>query len=165
MIKIKFNFADKFFLFSVILYGIIYLFNPKVIIQGINDTVSTSINILPILIFVFLFMFLINLFLKDEMIKKYLGEKSGLKGWVYVIFSGVIIPSPPYIVIPLLGDLKKKGMRTALIVTFLYSRNLQIAFLPVMAYYFGILYTIINAFYVFIFAILSGIIIEKLVQD
>ncbi|MFW6283484.1 MAG: hypothetical protein ACOC1P_05535 [Minisyncoccales bacterium] len=68
---------------------------------------------------------------------------------------------PPYVVLPLLGELKKQGMREALIISFLYIRNLQVIFLFVMAYYFGILFTLIVSFYVFIFAILSGIFIEN----
>jgi uncharacterized membrane protein YraQ (UPF0718 family) len=160
--KVKLKGVDKFMIAMLLIYFIAYFINSDYIKNAFSDFLSTFVNILPILLFVFIFMFLINYFLKDSTIKKHLGKESGLKGWFYVVLSGFIIPSPPYIVIPLLSDLEEKGMRKALIVTFLYARNLQIAFLPVLAYYFGVLFVAIYIFYVFIFAILSGILLEKI---
>ena len=161
--KIKLNDGDKFFIIILLIYLVSFLINPEFTKTAFKDFLNILIKITPILLFIFIFMFILNYFLKDDMIKKHLGNNSGIKGWAYIIFSGIIIPSPPYIIIPLLGELKKKGMRKALIVSFLYARNLQITFLPVMAYYFGILFTIINVTYVFIFTILSGLFIEKII--
>lgn len=156
--------VDKFMISVVLVYIIVYFVDSNYVKSAFFDFLGTFVNVLPILLFVFVFMFLINYFLKDSTIKKHLGRESGFKGWVYMILSGLIIPSPPYIVIPLLSDLKEKGMRKALIVTFLYARNLQIVFLPVLAYYFGVLFTAIYMFYVFIFAILSGVFLEKVLD-
>ena len=162
--KFKLRGVDKFLIVVLGLYIVVYFFDSEYIKVAFYDFLKTFFNVLPILFFVFVFMFLINYFLKDSTIRKHLGKESGLKGWVYMILSGFIIPSPPYIIIPLLGDMEKRGMRRALIVTFLYARNLQVVFLPVLAYYFGVLFTAIYVFYIFIFAILSGIFLEKLLS-
>lgn len=45
-----------------------------------------------------------------------------------------------YIWFPFLKDLRSQGMTGALTAVFLYSRAVKIPLLPVMAYYFGILY-------------------------
>ncbi|MCF7910280.1 permease, partial [Candidatus Pacearchaeota archaeon] len=112
---------------------------------------------------VFGIMFFVNLFLKPEKIKKHLGHESGIKGWVYTLFVGSFVPmGPPYVVFPLLGDLKKSGMRNSLIVAFLNIRNLQLIFLIVLISYFGLLFTLVLGIYVFIFAILNGVLIEKI---
>lgn len=146
----------------ILIYIIVFLINSDFTKSVFNNFISSLIKIFPIILGVYVFLFLINLFIKPEKINKHLGKDSGLKGWIYSIIAGIIIPAPPYIIFPLLGDLKKQGMKDSLIVSFLYNRNLQVTFLPVMAYYFGIPFTIIVSLYVFIFAIISGIIVERL---
>lgn len=159
--KKKINGGTTFFLIVVMLYLIAFLIEKDYTSSAFMGFLNTMKGILPLIIGVFFVMFLVNIFLDPKKINKHLGHDSGIKGWIYTIIAGVLIPAPPYVVFPLLGDLKKKGMKDALIVSFLYNRNLQITFLPVMAYYFGIPFTIIICAHIFIFAIISGLIIEK----
>ena len=161
----KNNKVLKFLAIVVMIYLVVFLINSNYAILAFQNFLKTFSKIIPIILFVYLFTFLANAFLEQKKINKYLGKDSGIKGWVYVTLSGILIPSPPYVVFPLLADLRKKGMKNSLIIAFLYNRNLQIAFLPVMAYYFGILFTIIVSTYIFIFAILSGIFIEKMLVN
>lgn len=161
---VKMPLRVKFLFFMILLFAMAFFVNRDYAIVAMDGFLSLLARVLPIMLVVFFIMFLSNLFLNDKIIRKHLGSESGFMGWVWCLFTGVLVPSPPYIVFPLLGDLRKKGMRDALIVCFLYARNLQIAFLPVMAFYFGIEFTIIVSVFVFIFAILSGIVIEKFVN-
>lgn len=162
--KYKPNNAVIFLLIVIIIYLIVFLINPSYTKSSFSNFLEAMLNILPIVGFVFIILFIVNYFLKPEKVKKHLGHESGLKGWFYIFFTGGFIPmGPPYVVLPLLGELKKQGMREALIISFLYVRNLQLIFLIVMAYYFGIIFTLVVSFYVFIFAILSGVLVEKIV--
>jgi len=120
---------------------------------------------LPILGIVFVVMVGINLYFTQSRAKKYLGEKSGIKGWIYAIIFGILISGPPYVLYPLLGDLKKQGMKNSLIAVLLYNRNVKIPFLPALIYYFGLPFTIILSIYILIFSILNGKLIELLVDD
>jgi len=152
-----------FLLAVFVLYLVVYFIDREYTKTAFSGFIRAFLNIIPILVIVFFIMFFVNYFLRPEKVKKHLGHESGLKGWIYTLFIGSFIPmGPPYVVLPLLGDLKKQGMRESLIVAFLYIRNLQIIFLIVMAYYFGILFTGVVAFYVFLFSILSGVLVERL---
>ena len=51
-------------------------------------------------------------------------------------------------------------MRRALIATFLYSRSVKIAMLPLMILYFGLGYTVILCSYLIIFSVLNGALTE-----
>lgn len=163
--KNKTNNGTKFFLIMLLVYIILGVYNKYLIIEATVKTINIFVKIIPILASVFLFVFLSNLFLTKDRISKHLGKESGLKGWIYSIIAGITVPAPPYIIFPLLGDLKKNGMKHSLIVSFLYNRNLQITFLPVAVFYFGFPYTAVMAFYIFVFSILSGLLVEKIVKS
>lgn len=155
----------KFLIVVTLLYLISYLVSSSYVKESFQNFIILLTNVAPMITIVFVIMFIMNIFLKPEKINKHLGHDSGIKGWIYSIIAGILIPSPPYVVYPLLGDLKKSGMKTSLIVSFLYNRNLQVTFLPVMAFYFGIPFTIVVSIYVFIFAIISGLILEKVINN
>jgi hypothetical protein len=54
-------------------------------------------------------------------------------------------------------------MRTALTAVFLYSRAIKLPLLPLMIYYFGLPYTLILCLYLVAFAVINGILVERLV--
>lgn len=160
----KLNGAMKFFLIVLVIYLVVLLIDYQYVVTAFSDFLDTLLKVIPLIVGVYVVMFIVNVFLNPEKINKHLGHDSGIKGWFYSVIAGVLIPAPPYVVFPLLGDLREQGMRNALIVSFLYNRNLQVAFLPVIAYYFGVLLTIVISFYIFVFGILSGVVIERLLR-
>jgi uncharacterized membrane protein YraQ (UPF0718 family) len=149
----------------IILYFILSLFNYSIVFSALSSFLNALQSILPFFVLVFFIIFFINLFLKPETIKSYLGKGAGLKGWIYTILGSILISSPPYVIFPLLGELKKHGMRNRFIAVFLNTRNVQIAFLPVMAHYFGWLFVAVITIYVLIYSILSGLILERMLID
>lgn len=157
--KMKISKGWKFFLAMCWVYLIVWLFSKYYVIQAISDTLGMLGKIIPVFVLVFIFMFFTNLFLKAEQIRKHIGEGSGKKGWVYAMISGILVAGPPYVLFPMLGDLKKKGMKDSLIAVFLYNRNVKIPFIPIMIFYFGAAYTIILSVYIVLFSVLNGIII------
>jgi len=154
----------KFFLIALIVYGISFLFNAEITKTAFANFLQMIWKIIPILMVVFFFMVLINLYFTEERIKKYFGRQSGVKSWIYAIISGILISGPPYILYPLLGELKKHGMKNSLLAVFLYNRNVKIPFIPVMIYYFGLGFTVIMSFYIIAFSILNGVLVEKIAK-
>jgi uncharacterized membrane protein YraQ (UPF0718 family) len=63
---------------------------------------------------------------------------------------------------PLLQELKEKGMRDALIATFLYSRAVKIPLLPVMVLYFGVKLVVVLTILMVLFSIIDVILVEKI---
>ena len=150
---------------TIIVYLVIYYFNHEVALTAFDNFGTMIFKVAPTIFLVFVFMFFVNLFITPKIIKKYLGQSSGIKGILYSLLASSFITGPPYILFPLLKDLKRSGMKKSLIAVFLYNRNVQISFIPIMIYYFGFKYTLVISFYIVIFAVLNGFLIDKLVKQ
>ena len=161
----KISFPFIFLLLICILYFILSFFNTNFVVNALINTGKMTLKIIPILIFVFIFSIFINLYLKNDTIKKHLGEGSGIKGWLYAIIGGILISGPPYILYPMLNKLKKSGVKNSLIAVFLYNRNIKIPFIPVMIFYFGLTYTIVISIYILIFSVLNGFLINLFIKE
>jgi uncharacterized membrane protein YraQ (UPF0718 family) len=165
MTKFKKNNSSLKFLLAVLgLYVLLSFFNLSFVLENLIKTFFIFLKLMPILVIIFLIMFLVNKYLQVNKVEKYLGNKSGKSGWFYSVLFGILVSGPPYILFPLLKDLKKKGMKNSLIAVFLYNRNVKIPFLPVMIYYFGLSFTVVLSFYVIVFSIFNGILIDFFVK-
>ena len=120
-------------------------------------------RITPVFILVYIFMFLIDLFVDMRRIVKIFGQKAGLTAWFIAVAGGILSSGPIYAWYPMLKSLREKGMGNRFIVAFLYNRAVKVPLLPMMIYYFGINLTIILSFYMILFSIINGIVVEKLV--
>lgn len=155
----------KLFLMVLLVYLIVGLFNIQLAKDAAINFLQMFIKIIPILMIVFIVMIGVDLFFSKERTEKYLGVASGVRGWIYAIISGILITGPPYVLYPLLGQFKKKGMKISLLAALLYNRNVKIPFLPVMAYYFGLKFTVATSIYIIIFSIINGKIVEAMVKE
>ncbi len=157
----KKNFFNYYFLFVVLLsYIILFFINSSKTMDCLIASWNILLNILPVLVLVVFIMGISNYFLKPKNISKYLGQKSGSKGWILSAFFGILSHGPIYVWYPLLKDLKNHGMRTGLVVVFLYNRAIKIPLLPVMVFYFGIFFVIILCLYMIAASIIQGKIID-----
>lgn len=154
----------KFLHGMIAVYFLVGLFKFSYLVSVLKNLLSNFAEIIPILCLAFFMVFLVNLYVKPEIIKKHLGHDSGIRGWLYAIIGSIIIGGPPYVIFPILQELKSHGMKNSLIVTFLNNRNVQPAFLPVMAYYFGLRFTVVLSLYIVLFAIMSGLIIGRILD-
>lgn len=154
----------KFLLIMILIYTVSFWVNSALIKNSLLATTKSFINLLPMLIFVFVVIFIINLLLKPEIIKRHLGHDSGAKGWVYASLGSVFVSSPPYILFPMLKELRQHGMKYSLAALFLNNRNVQPAYLPVMVYYFGLPLTIIVSVYIILFAFINALIIGRVLD-
>ena len=153
------------FLFTVTcLYALAFLVNAELALNAMSFSTSLLYQMLPVLLLVFVLIFISNLLVKPEWIRVNVGRDSGLRGWALAVLGGILSVGPIYAWYALLGDLRTKGMRTALIAVFLYNRGIKLPLLPLMIHYFGVTYTLILATYMTLFSLLSGILVEKLVE-
>ncbi len=146
----------------LLLTAAVTLVSPPVSRVALAYFFEILLKVLPVLALVFCLMFVFNLFMDRQRIQRYFGYDSGVTGWLIALFSGAIASGPPYPWYALMGELKRKGMRSALITGFLYSRAIKLPLVPLMFHYFGTLYTVILAFYIMLFAVINGLLMEKL---
>ncbi|MCK5027535.1 MAG: permease [Candidatus Pacebacteria bacterium] len=143
------------------LYFVTAVADLSLVKDALFDFAMLVKKVAPVLAFVFVLIFLSNLYFDPQKINKFVGEGSGVKGWITSIIGGVLSAGPAYVWYPLLGDWREKGMKDGFIITFFYSRAIKLPILPVMVYYFGLPFTLILAFYMILFSVINGIFVEK----
>ncbi|MDH3360045.1 MAG: hypothetical protein OEL55_04165 [Desulfobulbaceae bacterium] len=153
----------RFLIIMLVVYAVIGFLNPELAMSALRGFREMLLRVVPILGVVFVFLLCINM-VGPERIKKRLGKDSGWKGWMFAAVAGIFIAGPPYMLYPMLGELRKQGVRDAFLGVILYNRNVKIPFVPVMIYYFGLQYTVILSSYILLFAFLNGKILEKLLS-
>lgn len=144
-------------------YGALFFFSHKKAWLALQKSAAVLVRILPIIVVVVLFTALLNYLLKPRQIAAYLGRKSGIRGWLWVLAAGVISHGPMYAWYPLLEDLRGHGLRDGLIVVFFFARAIKIPLLPMMIDYFGWPFTLVLSLYILIGALVQGWILEALV--
>lgn len=149
----------------LIVYGLFGLLDPAATSQSLVFFTKVMLQVLPMLGLVFLLIFVANFVLEPKRIRHYLGSGSGIKGWSIATISGIFSLGSIYPWYAILGELQQKGMRNALIATFLYSRAVKLPLLPLMIHYFGVAYTLILCVYLVVFSVVSGLMIAKMMPE
>ncbi|MEA2092813.1 MAG: hypothetical protein U9P61_02490 [Patescibacteria group bacterium] len=164
--KNKKRINGTYFFITIVLFSylILFLTNNTLFNKSLEQFFSIVKEITPLFIIVFVLMFVFNLFLTEKRVAKILGESAGAKGWLISIIGGILSMGPVYIWYPLLSDLQKKGMKNSFIVTFLYNRAIKLPLLPMMAYYFGVLFAVVLTSYMIIFSIINGLLVNKFLK-
>mgnify|MGYP001814836890 CR=1 FL=1 len=151
-----------FLLIVLFIYGVVALLDEGLAAKAMNSFTRLLDKVLPVLFIVFILIFIVNLLLEPAWVKKYLGRRSGLTGWLTALIGGILSTGPVYPWYALLKDLREKGMKTSLAAVFLYSRAVKLPLLPMLIHYFGITYTLVLLGYLLLFSIFSGIVMEQI---
>ena len=142
-------------------YVILYFSNGALFQKSMGKFLTLIIQIAPFLLIVFVVMFFNFWFMKPEIVKKHLGEQSGLKGYIYAILAGIISVGSVYVWYPLLKDLRKSGMSEKLIAVFIYNRSIKLHLLPLMILYFGLAFTSALTVVTILFSLVIGLLVQK----
>jgi uncharacterized membrane protein YraQ (UPF0718 family) len=152
-----------YFLAAVLLlYLVLFPFTPEGVRNSLWLSGSLLIKIIPIFLLVILFMAVIQYFFTPKSISKYVGQGSGLKGWLLAILTGILSHGPIYAWYPVLKELRQHGMKSGLAAVFLYNRAIKIPLLPVIVYYFGIQFVGILLVWMIVASVVEGKIIEMM---
>lgn len=156
------NKAWIFFGIIVVLYILVGVINQQLFVKSLLFSLKIIERVIPVLIMVLVLMIIVNYFVTPRMLVKWLGEESGIKGWIVAIIAGIISSGPIYMWYPLLSQLQKKGAKQGLIAVFLYNRAVKIPLMPLLIYYFGLVYTIVLTIVMIAMSIVQGLIVEKM---
>lgn len=152
-----------FLILVVLAYLITAFFDISILIKSWEFLKIIFWQIAPVLILVFGLIFLANLLLSSKRVIKYLGEASGIKGWLLSAGFGILSSGPIYMWYPLLSDLKEKGMDNSLMAVFLYNRAVKIPLMPMIVLYFGWPFLLIMTVLMIAFSFLNGFLTVKLI--
>ena len=114
-------------------------------IIGIKSASSMVIEILPLLIFAFLVAGMVQVLLPHDLILKWVGVESGMKGILIGTLAGGLTPGGPYVNLPIVAALLRSGASVGTMVAFVTGWSLwAFARLPMEAGIIGWKFTLIR---------------------
>jgi uncharacterized membrane protein YraQ (UPF0718 family) len=126
---------------------------------GIQSALQMTVSILPLLLFAFLVAGLIQALIPKEVILKWVGQESGLRGIFIGTFAGALAPGGPYVSLPVAAIFIQSGASIGTIVAFLSGWSLwAINRIPMEIAILGWKITLVRFASTFFFPPIAGII-------
>ncbi|MCK5057787.1 MAG: permease [Candidatus Aminicenantes bacterium] len=148
---------------AFILVGIAYAKGEGVYAAGFKSAFKMIIEILPLLFFAFVIAGMIQVLLPKDLLSRWVGMESGLKGILIGTLAGGITPGGPYVSLPMVAGLLKAGAGAGTMVAFLTSWSLwAVARLPMEFGILGWRFTLLRLACTFFFPPVAGLIALKL---
>ncbi|MBD3313824.1 hypothetical protein GF345_05260 [Candidatus Woesearchaeota archaeon] len=141
----------------LLIYLIAAVIKPESARDIIDFFLSIIIKIIPIFALIFVLLAAINYFVRPKKLLKYFGREAGAKGYLLSLIAGIISTGPIFMWYPLMNDMQKHGVSNGFLATFLYGRAVKPALLPMMIFYFGLVYTVVLTVVIGLTAIIQGI--------
>lgn len=130
-------------------------------IQGLNSGLKMLVEIIPLLLFAFIVAGMIQVLLPQELLSKWIGEESGLKGILIGTLAGGLTPGGPYVSLPIVAGLLKAGAGVGTLVAFLTAWSLwAVARLPMEIGILGWKFTFVRLACTFFFPPIAGYIAQ-----
>lgn len=132
-------------------------------IQGLKSAGNLLWQIVPLLIFAFIVAGMIQHLVPTEMISKWVGTESGLRGILIGTVVGGLMPGGPYVCLPIAAGLLQVGAGVGTMVALLTGWSL-LAFtrLPMEIGIMGWKFTLIRLVCTFFFPPIAGLIANRL---
>ncbi|MFC1593186.1 permease [Candidatus Omnitrophota bacterium] len=132
-------------------------------IIGLKTAWNLIIQIMPLLICAFIIAGMIQSLISQEMISRWVGAESGLRGILIGTLIGSITPGGPFVSLPIAAGLLRTGASIGTMVAFMTAWSL-LAFsrLPLEVGVLGWQFTLVRLACVFFFPPIAGLIASKL---
>jgi len=144
------------------LYAAAAALAPGLALRALEHASQALGRMLPVLALVFALLFAFDVALTPQRIMQTLDRPRGARGWMVALAAGILSAGPIYAWYPLLAELRAKGMRVSTAAVFLYARAIKLPLLPLLVAYFGIAYSVVLSICLAAFALLSGMLMDRL---
>ncbi len=126
-------------------------------IIGLKSALSMIIEILPLLIFAFIVAGMVQVLLPRELLSKWVGLESGMRGILIGTIAGGLSPGGPYVSLPIVAGLLRAGASVGTMVAFLTGWSLwAVSRLPMDIGILGWRFTLIRIACTFFFPPIAG---------
>ncbi|MFH1951665.1 MAG: permease, partial [Pseudomonadota bacterium] len=126
---------------------------------GLKSALGMTTQIIPLLIFALIVAGMIQVLLPEELVSRWIGTESGLRGIIIGSLAGGLSPGGPYISLPIVAGLLRTGAGVGTMVAFLTGWSLwAVARLPMDIGILGWKFTAIRLFATFFFPPVAGLI-------
>jgi len=128
-------------------------------IEGLSKGFKMTITILPMLIFAFIAAGMIQVLVPHEILVKWIGKESGIKGIFIGTVVGAFTPGGPYVSLPIAAGLLRSGAGVGVMVAFLTGWSLwAVQRLPMDIGIMGWKFAVIRFVSTFFFPPIAGLI-------
>ena len=149
----------------IIVVVIALLFFPDKSGPVLSVSKNYFLELIMILPAIMIIIGLFSVWIPKEIVVKYMGKTSGIKGIFFAIALGMLPTGPLYIVFPMAVSLLKKGAKISNIVIFISAwACIKLPQELVEIQFLGIEFTLLRLALTIIFVIIMGIIIEKIIN-
>ena len=87
-------------------------------IEGMKSAFFMTVEILPIVLFAFITAAMVQVIIPKELIAKWVGQESGLRGIFIGSLAGALTPGGPYVSFPIAAGLMRSGASIGTMVAF-----------------------------------------------
>jgi uncharacterized membrane protein YraQ (UPF0718 family) len=150
---------------TLIVAAIILRIFPNRVSTAATTTWNYFLEMIMILPAVMVIMGLFSVFVSKELVVKYMGKASGIKGILLAIFFGMLPTGPLYVAFPLAVALRSKGASISNIVIFLSAwACIKLPQELVELQFLGVKFMAARLILTVIFVAIMGIFIEKVIE-
>jgi uncharacterized membrane protein YraQ (UPF0718 family) len=143
---------------ALILLGIGYHRGAGQHVAGLKFALRVTVQILPLLVCAFIVAGMVEVLLPRELVSRWIGVESGLKGILLATVAGGLCPGGPYVSLPIVAGLLRSGASIGVVVAFLTSWSLwAVARLPMEVGILGWRVTLIRVASTFFFPPIAGL--------
>jgi len=149
-------------LLAIILVFIGYYRGAGEHVLGLKSAMEMTIQILPIVILAFIVAGMIQILIPQELLSKWIGKESGMRGILIGTLAGGLAPGNPYVNLPIAAGLLRSGASMGAMVAFLTGWSLwSFARLPIEVSIMGWKFTLIRIASTFFFPPIAGLIANR----
>lgn len=142
---------------AVILLTIGYYKGQEQHIIGVKSAMGMIVEILPLLVFVFIVAGMVQVLLPNELISKWVGVESGMRGILIGTVAGGLTPGGPFVSLPIVAGLLRSGASVGTMVAFVTGWSLvAVSRLPMEVGILGWKFTLIRIGCTFFFPPIAG---------
>jgi len=132
-------------------------------ILGVKSTVKMLVEILPLLVFAFVVAGMVQVLLPRDLISRWVGVESGIRGILIGTVAGGLTPGGPYVSLPVVAGFLHAGASVGTMVAFLTGWSLwAVSRLPMELGILGWKFTFVRFVCTFFFPPIAGLIAQTL---
>jgi len=129
---------------------------------GLKSAMEMTIQILPIVILAFIVAGMVQILIPQELLSKWIGRESGMRGILIGTLAGGLAPGNPYVNLPIAAGLLRSGASIGAMVAFLTGWSLwSVARLPLEVSIMGWKFTLVRIASTFFFPPIAGLIANR----
>jgi uncharacterized membrane protein YraQ (UPF0718 family) len=132
-------------------------------ITGLTSALNMIVQIVPLLVFAFIMAGMVQVLLPRELLSKWVGAESGIRGILIGTVAGGLSPGGPYVSLPVVAGLLRSGASVGTMVAFLTGWSLwAVSRLPMEVGILGWKFTAIRIASTFFFPPIAGLLAQTL---